>query len=165
MALNNGPSESPWLLSKHFRLTGLARKRENKLIQAKQIMAAPLHRNGGFFHACEDLGENVRQFIPRLGTLIPLFMPGSIHSGSASRDDCGRMFPDKLRVSSFPDRFPQYAWTAAQLSHSEIVGSRLYAFLGVTCHLHLWQYDRGLLRASAVTFGWNWHRIRVSTLS
>ena len=38
-------------------------------------------------------------------TIIPLFMPGSVHSGSASWDDCGRTFPDKLRVSSFP--FPR----------------------------------------------------------
>ena len=33
-------------------------------------------------------------------------MPGSVRSGSASWDDCGRMFHDKLRVSSFPDWFP-----------------------------------------------------------
>ena len=39
-------------------------------------------------------------------TLIPLFVPGSVDSGSASCDDCGSMFPNKLRVSSFPDRFP-----------------------------------------------------------
>ena len=45
--------------------------------------------------------------------LIPLFMAGSVHSGSASWNDCCRMFRDKLRVSSFPDRFPYYAWTAA----------------------------------------------------
>ena len=41
--------------------------------------------------------------------LIPLFMLESVHSGSASRDNCG---PDELHVSSFPDRFPIYAWTA-----------------------------------------------------
>ena len=35
-------------------------------------------------------------------TLIPLFMPGSVHSSSASWDDCGRVFPDVSRVSSFP---------------------------------------------------------------
>ena len=46
-------------------------------------------------------------------TIIPLFMPGSVHSGSASSDDCGRVLPDELRVSSFPDRFRQYDWTAA----------------------------------------------------
>ena len=40
------------------------------------------------------------------GTLIPLFRPGSAHSGSASKEDCDRVFPDELRVSSFPDRFP-----------------------------------------------------------
>ena len=39
-------------------------------------------------------------------TLIPLFVPGSVHSGSANWDDYGQMFPDKLRASSFPDRFP-----------------------------------------------------------
>ena len=42
-----------------------------------------------------------------------LYMTGCVHSGSASWDDCGWMFPDKLRVSSFPDRVPHYAWTAA----------------------------------------------------
>ena len=34
--------------------------------------------------------------------LIPLFTLGSVHSGSASWDDCGRVFPDELRESSFP---------------------------------------------------------------
>ena len=31
--------------------------------------------------------------------------------------------------------------------------SRVYACLGVTCHLHFWLNDRGLLRATAVTRG------------
>ena len=100
-----------------------------------------------------------------LRKLVPLFTPGLVHSGSASLDDCGRMFPDKLRVSSFPDRFAHYAWTAALSAHSDFVGSRVYACLGVTCHLHFWQNDRGLLRATVVTRGWNGHRIRVSTQS
>ena len=42
-------------------------------------------------------------------TLIPLFTPGSVYSGSASWDDCDRVFPDMLRVSSFPDRFAHSA--------------------------------------------------------
>ena len=46
-------------------------------------------------------------------TPIPHFKPRSVHSGSASRDDCSRVFPDKLCVSSFPDRFPHNARTAA----------------------------------------------------
>ena len=78
-----------------------------------------------FFLACEDFWENVRQFIPCLrlkkkkkkeinsGTLIPPFRPRPVHICSASRDDCDRVFPDELRVSSFPDRFLHYAWTAA----------------------------------------------------
>ena len=31
----------------------------------------------------------------------------------------------------------------------------MYACLAVTCHLHFWQSDRGLLRPTAVTRGWN----------
>ena len=32
---------------------------------------------------------------------------------------------------------------------------RVHACLAVTCHLHVWQNDRGLSRATAVTQGWN----------
>ena len=42
---------------------------------------------------------------------------------------------------------------------------QVYVCLGVTCHLYFWQNDRGLLHATAVTWGWNEHRIRVSTQS
>ena len=70
---------------------------------------------GGFFLACEDFGWLFDSEIPRLrfkwrlAPLIPLFRPGSVHSGSASWGDCVRVFPDELRVSSFPDRFPHSA--------------------------------------------------------
>ena len=32
---------------------------------------------------------------------------------------------------------------------------KVYAYLAVTCHLHFWQNDPDLLRATAVTRGWN----------
>ena len=35
---------------------------------------------------------------------------------------------------------------------------KVYACLAVTCHLHFWQNDRDLLRATAVTWGWNGYR-------
>ena len=35
---------------------------------------------------------------------------------------------------------------------------KMYACLAVTCHLHFRQNDRGLLRATAVTWGWNGYR-------
>ena len=63
------------------------------------------------------------------------------------------MFPDKLRVSSFPDRFPHYAYTASYSAYTDFVGSRAYACLGVTCHLHYWQNDRDIFAATAVTRG------------
>ena len=100
-----------------------------------------------------------------LHTPIPLFTLGAVHSGSASWDDSSRMCLDMLHVSSFPDRFPHYASTAAWSAHSDFVGSRLYACLGVACHVHFWQNDHGLLCATAVTRGWNRHWIRVSTQS
>ena len=90
--------------------------------------------------------------------LIPLFRPGSVHSGLSSWDEHDGVFPDEKCVSSFPDRFPYYAWTAALSAHSDFVGSKVYACLGVVCHLHFWQNDRGLLHATAVTQGWNGHR-------
>ena len=37
--------------------------------------------------------------------------------------------------------------------------------LGVTCYLHFWQNDQGLLHATAVRQGWNGHQVRVSTQS
>ena len=35
---------------------------------------------------------------------------------------------------------------------------KVYACLAVTCHPRFWQNDRGLLRATAVTRGWNGYR-------
>ena len=40
------------------------------------------------------------------------FMSGTVHNGSAGWDDCGRMFPGKLRVRSFLGKFPHHTWTA-----------------------------------------------------
>ena len=37
-----------------------------------------------------------------LCTPVPLFRPRSVHSGSASWDNKGQVFPDKLTISSFP---------------------------------------------------------------
>ena len=68
------------------------------------------------------------------------------------------MFPDRLRVSSFPDWFPHCAWTAVQSAHFDFVRSKVFACLGVTCYLHFWQNGRGLLRVTAVTRWWNGHQ-------
>ena len=98
-------------------------------------------------------------------TLIPLIRPKSVHSGSASWDDCSWMFYDKLHVGFFPNRSPHYAWTVAWSAHSNLAGPRVHAYLGVTCHLHFWQNGQGLLCTTAATWGWNGCRIRVSKQS
>ena len=46
-------------------------------------------------------------------TLNLLFMSGSVHNGSPSLNDCGRMFPDKLRVSSYCNGYVKHARTGA----------------------------------------------------
>ena len=58
-----------------------------------------------------------------------------------------------------------YFPTLCLSAHSDFIGSRVYAYLGVSCHLHCWQNDQGLLRATVVTREWNGHQIRVSTHS
>ena len=40
---------------------------------------------------------------------------------------------------------------------------KMRAYLAVTCHLHFWQNDRDILRATAVTRGWNGYRTRTRT--
>ena len=35
---------------------------------------------------------------------------------------------------------------------------KVHACVAVTCHLYFWQNDRGILRAAAVTRGWNGYR-------
>ena len=77
----------------------------------------------GFFLKCKDFRKMFNNSFPacafffkveiRLRTLIPLSRPGSVHSGSASWDDCGWVFPDELYVTSLPDRFPHYVCTIA----------------------------------------------------
>ena len=47
----------------------------------------------------------------------------------------------------------------AQSAHTDFARSKMYACLGVSRHLHFWQNDRGLVRATAITQGWNGHRI------
>ena len=93
-------------------------------------------------------------------TQIQLFRPRSVHSISAH---CDRVFPDELCVSLFPDRsHTMPGQLQSQLIRTSL-GQRCMHIESVTCHLHFWQNDQGLLRATAVTREWNRHRIRVST--
>ena len=51
-----------------------------------------------------------------LCTLIPLFTPGLVHSGSASWDNCDWAFPDELHASLFPDRVPTLCLDSGMVS-------------------------------------------------
>ena len=79
-------------------------------------------------------------------TIIPLFYP---KIGPQLLSELRRL-PWRVACELVPDRFLHYAWTAVWSAHSDFVGSRLCACLGVACHLHFWQNGRDLLRAIAV---------------
>ena len=74
-------------------------------------------RGGGFFLTCKDLGGTLKKTFPAYTSFFfllffylrsacvhqfSLFRPESVRSGSASWDDCGQAFPDKLGVRLFP---------------------------------------------------------------
>ena len=75
----------------------------------------------GLFCTCQDLGRRFDELLPACSFLstfflflreyqlartssipVPFFRPGSVHCGSASRDDSSRAFPDELRGNSLP---------------------------------------------------------------
>ena len=85
-------------------------------------------------------------------TPIPLFRTGSVHSGSASQDDCGLVLPDELRVSSIPCQVPTLCLNSVS-AQTDFVVSKMCTSLNVTCHLHFLKNQRGLQCATAVTRG------------
>ena len=78
----------------------------------------------------------------------------SVYSSLTSWDEYGWAFPDELCMSSFPNGLPYDEWTVESV-HSHFVGSRVYVFPVITCHLHFWQNDRGISQATGVTQRWN----------
>ena len=122
--------------------------------------------------------ENVWQFIPRLCffsffhkveinlcTLIPLFRPGSVHSWWIRElRRLWRSVPWRV-TCKLVSLISSYTMPGQYIKPTPTsLGQRCMPSL-LTCHLHIWQADRGLLRATAVTRGWNGHRIRISTES
>ena len=90
-------------------------------------------------------------------TLILLFTPESVHNGSTSCDDCGRVFTDELLVSSCLWKVPTLCL------HSIASPLRLRWVKGVcvfTCNLPsvLLQNDRGFMCHCGNT-GWNGHPV------
>ena len=92
--------------------------------------------DGGGFIVTRILGES--SIIPRLCffffkveisscTLIPLSMPGSVHTGSVHWDDCGQMFPDKLCLNCF--QIGSHTMPGQQYCQPtpDFVGSRVHA--------------------------------------
>ena len=83
------------------------------------------------------------------GAIQP-FMPGSVYSGSASSDDWSQAFLDDFRVSSCP--------LIGSHTMPGLKSQPTSALLGQGCfilryNLHFSKNGRGLLRATAVTWG------------
>ena len=80
------------------------------------------------------------------------------------------------RVFEYPPKWCTYSagmagatWNCCRLGASSVYTKqpchfmqshirKVYACLAVTCHMHFWQNDRHLSRATAVTRGWNGYR-------
>ena len=125
------------------------------------ISSDPFVSNHSFSSLSRTLGDGLKIHSPpalyyyfleveiSLCTPIPLCRPGSVHSGSASWDDCGSV-PWQVACElifligshSMPGQQSQPTPT--------LWGSRGYACLDVNCRLHFWQNDQGLLRSATV---------------
>ena len=75
------------------------------------------------------------------------------------------LVPHETAAVSAQVLYTPYSHTPGHFMQSHI--RKVHAYLAVTCHLHFWQNDRDLLRATAVTRGWNGYRSqsRISTES
>ena len=93
---------------------------------------------GGFFLVCENFGRMFDHSFTACAFFIfsfflvveissralPLFMPRSVHSGSASWDDCGWTFPDKLLRSLIKHgQICECAWHHAHFSSCCLLAS------------------------------------------
>ena len=101
---------------------------------------------------CTTISSSVFEVEISLHTLNPVFRPGLVHSSSAGWDDCGWLFPEKLCLGLFLDRFPT-------LPHSNFVESRVYALPALLAE---WP---GTFMCHCSDTGWNGHWIRVCTQS
>ena len=102
-------------------------------------------------HSLPALSSSFFKVEIRLHTLIPLFRPGSVHSGSASGDDHGWVLRNDLPVSSFTDKFQHFAWSV--ISPLWLQWVKGVCVFRLTSHLYFWQNDQGLSSATAITGG------------
>ena len=123
--------------------------------------------------------ENVRRFIPHLHFFSSFFLKWRLagadlfYSLGQDQSTVAQQAETTMTKCSLMScmwaRFLIGSHTMPGQWHSQptptSLDKKVYACLGVTCHLQFWQNGQGLLRATAVTRGWNRHRIRVSTQS
>ena len=161
-----------------FRLlmsdTGCHSSRQLPRIRTSEILVAFLRLRG--------LGVKVRPFILRLRLFFFFFLfflkwrlacthqshfLGRNQSLVAQRAETNEARCSLTRVACELELQIDFHTMPGRHCHSTptSLGQRVYACLGVTCHLHFRQNERGLLRATAVTRGTYGHRIGVSTQS
>ena len=133
---------------------------------------------GGFFLACEDFGRmSHRPFIPCMRFCLFVFSwrLGREHLFNSLHQDQSTV-AQRAETTMAKCPLTSCVWACFRIGFLTLPGQRHsqptptslgreYACLGVTCHPHVWQNDRGLIRATAVKRGWCGHRIRVSTQS
>ena len=90
----------------HFTDVSFVSPRSTDTFKLTGLMTSATWSGGSFLLACEDFGRMLDNSFPACAffffkveisshALFPLFKPGSVHSGSASWDDCDQAFPDE----------------------------------------------------------------------
>ena len=140
----------------------------------REHFSTVIHSGGGFFLTSQDFG---RLTIHSLPALFLLFFKVEI-SFCKLIPSLGQ---DQSTVAQWAEMIvPERSccvWACFLIGshtmpgqwHSQptltSLGQGCMPCLGVTCNLHFWQNDQGLLHATAVTRGWSGHWLRVSTQS
>ena len=89
------------------------------LLVLKQDTIMLLAAAAGFSLMCQEFGRMFNNSFPAYiffffkWRLARAHYSTLFHSGSASWNDCDKVFPNELDVSLFPERFQHYAWIAA----------------------------------------------------
>ena len=153
----------------------LTRKTRKKIFRVKPFFRTKPWESGnggcggGFFLACENFGRMFDHSFPvsAFWFFFVLFLKWRLahahlfHSLCQNQSTVAQRAETAVAECSLAScvwaRFRNDSYTMPKQRHtySDFTGSRMYVCLGVTCHLHFWQYDRGPLRATAFTRGWN----------
>ena len=120
-------------------------------------MARSWHSSLSFLDAKKQSQKSIQYYTEQVLTLFIQQHSNSLnntHTHARTHTDIDSIFLsyDNIRI------FVYIIQPCTRLQCRFIQSHIVYAWVAVTCHLHFWQNDWGLLRATSVTRGWNEYR-------